>query len=40
MFGVIGGGLSVVKTITNGGKRHRHGIDKWDKVRYYVQPVI
>jgi hypothetical protein len=30
MFGVTGGGLAVVKTVANGGKKHRYGIDKWD----------
>ena len=31
MFGVTGGGLAVVKTVSNGGKKHRHGIDTWDR---------
>lgn len=31
MFGITGGGLAVVKTVANGGKKHRHGVDTWDK---------
>ncbi|KIW02057.1 uncharacterized protein PV09_06557 [Verruconis gallopava] len=31
MFGITGGGLAVVKSVANGGKRHRHAIDTWDR---------
>jgi hypothetical protein len=32
MFGVTGGGLAGLEWLKNGGKRHRHGLDSWDKV--------
>ncbi|KAK4189384.1 hypothetical protein QBC35DRAFT_493525 [Podospora australis] len=31
MFGVTGAGLSKVKNMQSGGKRHRWSIDQWDK---------
>jgi hypothetical protein len=32
MFGVTGGGLASLEWLRNGGKRHRHGLDTWDRV--------
>ncbi|KAK4462718.1 hypothetical protein QBC42DRAFT_200598 [Cladorrhinum samala] len=32
MFGVSGAGLSKIKNMNNGGKKHRWSIDQWDRV--------
>ena len=32
MFGVTGGGLAVIKTYQNGGKKLRRSLDQWDRV--------
>ncbi|KAL2162195.1 hypothetical protein VTH06DRAFT_7108 [Thermothelomyces fergusii] len=31
MFGVTGAGLSKIKNMQSGGKRHRWSIDQWDR---------
>ncbi|KAL2149359.1 hypothetical protein VTH82DRAFT_8707 [Thermothelomyces myriococcoides] len=38
MFGVTGAGLSKIKNMQSGGKRHRWSIDQWDRVSRIRRP--
>jgi hypothetical protein len=40
MFGITGAGLSKIRNMQNGGKRARHSIDQWDRVRTSGEAVI
>ncbi|PBP27844.1 hypothetical protein BUE80_DR001172 [Diplocarpon rosae] len=33
MFGITGAGMSKIRHMQNGGKRGRHSVDQWDRVR-------
>ena len=38
MFGITGVGLGTIRRLQNGGKRPRHGLDVWDRVRFLLSP--
>ena len=35
MFGITGAGMAKIRHMQNGGKRGRHSVDQWDKVRMH-----
>ena len=39
LFAFTGAGLSKVRHMQNGGKRARHSVDQWDRVRHEAVPL-
>jgi hypothetical protein len=37
MFGVSGAGMSKIRHMQNGDKRHRWSVDQWDRVRFAME---